>query len=189
VPRTFIAVDLSASMRNYLGRITQELGKYLSKGDVRWIDPDKIHLTLRFLGETDKDKLELIYGIIGESASQCSPFDLELGKLGCFPNANRPRVIWVGFRTDSDSLYSLQGSLEKKIVNLGWKPEGRKFHPHLTLGRVKKPPAVVKAQLPWGREVSDRRIAVNAVLLYESTLKPAGAEYRVLHTGQLSYQE
>lgn len=188
VPRTFIAVDLNESIRNYLGAISQELNKYLSKGDVRWVHPDKIHLTLRFLGETKKEKLELLYEAMGESARQCAPHELVMGNLGCFPNAKRPKIIWVGFKFDSNNLNSLQRSLEEKVVTLGWKPEGREYHPHLTLGRVKNSPAVVKAQLPWGREVGARRIGVSAIQLYESTLKPSGPEYRVLHTSPLSSQ-
>ena len=184
--RTFIAVDLNQSIRNVLGGISQELSKYLSKADVRWVHPDKIHLTLRFLGETEKEKLEPLYEAMGESARQSERFHLALGNLGCFPNPKRPRVIWIGLTLDSNGLYSLQRSLEEKVVSLGWNSERRKYHPHLTLGRVKNAPAVVKAQLPWGSKISGRQIEVSTIQLYESILKPSGSEYRVLHTSSLS---
>ena len=186
MPRSFIAIDLSENIRNFLGALSQELNKHLSKGDVRWVQPDNIHLTLRFLGETENDKLDLITKGMDYSAGHIEPFDLVLGKLGCFPSAKRPRVIWVGFQNNIEGLSSLQSSLEEKIVALGWKPEGRKYHPHLTLGRVKNSPAVVKAQLPWGREIGNRRIEARAIALYESRLRPSGAEYGLLHTSPFS---
>ncbi|GMQ78423.1 MAG: RNA 2',3'-cyclic phosphodiesterase [Anaerolineae bacterium] len=184
--RTFIAIDLSEGIRNYLGRVSQELNKYLSKGDVRWVTPEKIHLTLCFLGETENDKLSDICDIMDESTRQVEPFELMLGALGCFPNAKRPRVIWVGFQASIEDLTSLQRGLEEKIVKLGWKAESRTYHPHLTLGRVKNSPAVVRAQLPWEQEMSKRRVGVSAIMLYESRLKPSGPEYVLLHTSRLS---
>ncbi len=153
---------------------------------MRWVTPDKIHLTLRFLGETENDKLSDICDIMDESTRQVEAFELTLGTLGCFPNAKRPRVIWVGFQTSSEEMTYLQRGLEEEIVKLGWKSESRSYHPHLTLGRVKKSPAVVRAHLHWGREMSKRRVGVSAVKLYESRLKPSGPEYALLHTSRLS---
>jgi 2'-5' RNA ligase len=153
---------------------------------VRWVTPDKIHLTLRFLGETENDKLSDICDIMDESTRQVEAFELILGTLGCFPNAKRPRVIWVGFQTSSEDITSLQRVLEEKIIKLGWKSESRSYHPHLTLGRVKNSPAVVNAQIPWGQETDKRRVGVGAIMLYESQLKPSGPEYALLHTSRLS---
>ena len=184
--RAFIAIDLSESIGNYLGRVSQELNKKLSKGDVRWVAPDKIHLTLRFLGETDNDELSDICDLMDESTQQAEPFKLILGMLGCFPNAKRPRVIWVGFKPSSEDITSLQSVLEEKIVKLGWKSESRSYHPHLTLGRVKNTQAVVSAQLPWGKEMSKQQVRVGAITLYESQLKSSGPEYALLHTSPLS---
>jgi 2'-5' RNA ligase len=184
--RTFIAIDLSEGIRNYLGLVSQELNNYLSKGDVRWVKPEKIHLTLRFLGETENDKLSDICDIMDESTRHVEASELILGMLGCFPNAKRPRVIWVGFQSFGEDIISLQSVLEENIVNLGWKAESRSYHPHLTLGRVKNSPAVVRGQLPWGQEMSKLRVGVSAITLYESQLKSSGPEYATLHTSRLT---
>jgi 2'-5' RNA ligase len=138
------------------------------------------------LGETENDKLSDIFDIMDESTRQVRAFELILGTLGCFPNAKRPRVIWVGFQTSGEEITSLQRVLDEHIVKLGWKSESRSYHPHLTLGRVKNSPAVVRAQFPWGQEMSKRRVGVSAITLFESQLKPSGPEYALLHTSRLS---
>jgi 2'-5' RNA ligase len=138
------------------------------------------------LGDTESDKLSDIFDIMDESTRKVRAFELILGKLGCFPNAKRPRVIWVGFQTSSEEITSLQRILEEQIVKLGWKSESRSYHPHLTLGRVKNSPAVVRAQFPWGQEMSKRQVGVSGIILYESQLKPSGPEYALLHTSRLS---
>jgi len=186
--RTFIAIELDDRFRRYLGQLAGELRKRVEKGAVRWVPANNIHLTLSFLGDTEVEKLPEIFAGLDSVSGRSRPFTLTMDKLGCFPKPRRPRVIWAGLDSSNDGLSILKSDLEEMLCPLGWEREIRRFHPHLTLGRVKESRSVLKAQFPWGLQLDSLNMHVSEICLIESFLKPTGAEYHVRHRSNLGGQ-
>lgn len=183
--RAFIAIELSNDVQASLRQAGGELENSLASGTVRWVKPENIHLTLRFLGNVRESKLTEIYGGLDQITGTEKPFSLQLDLLGCFPNPKKPRVIWIGLNGDVEQLDSLQNSVGLKLHRLGWEEEKRKYHPHLTLGRVKDVRKVLEADLPWGRVLVEGLIEVKAIHLIESQLLASGAVYSTRHSSYL----
>jgi RNA 2',3'-cyclic 3'-phosphodiesterase len=182
--RAFIAINLPGHVEEVLGAVSQELAPRLPDGAVTWVAPERIHLTLRFLGDTPLNRLETLYSMLDAVAGQHQPFTLQLGQLGAFPNERRPRVIWVGLAGDVEVATTLQQALDAALIPLGWQPEGKPFSPHLTLGRVKRHHA--KIQLPWGKATVPASFAVRDIQLMESQLRPQGPIYTVRHSSRFA---
>ncbi|HET6445561.1 MAG TPA: RNA 2',3'-cyclic phosphodiesterase [candidate division Zixibacteria bacterium] len=183
--RAFIAIEVPDDVGKALSDTRRILNSRLELGGIRWVKTSNIHLTLRFLGNVNSEQLPALYEGLDIVAAQNNPFSLDLDVLGCFPNARRPRVIWVGLTGETGKLNLVNGSIERVLDTLGWESEGRDFHPHLTLGRVKDPNRVVNSQLPWGEVMAEGRIDVQAIHLVESQLLPTGAVYTIRHSGSL----
>jgi 2'-5' RNA ligase len=114
------------------------------------------------------------------------PFQLRLDKLGCFPNLNKPRVIWVGVSGEIEYLLDLNNAVEEMLHSLGWDSEKRRYHPHLTIGRVKDKRQRY-SDLPWGEFITPpTQFTVDTIHLIESRLLPSGAEYTIRHTSKFS---
>ena len=175
--RAFIAIELPATIKDILYRTCLELGESIAPRAVRWVKPENIHLTLRFLGDTQPDLIPQIGRAIDQKVGHLPMIDLELNELGSFPNSKSPRIIWVGIGGEVDLLNQLHISIEQALNRFGWEPEGRRFYPHLTIGRVKDRKSVNQANLPYGRVVESLSFTVMAVTLIESVLKPEGASY------------
>jgi len=142
--RCFIAVELDESVKTELGRLQKRLAKQL-RGDefgINWVKPERIHLTLKFLGDVDDTLIPEICSAVSEAAEHFSPFEIELSGLGCFPPNNRPaRVLWAGITTGAETLGELAEAIDLNLGVLDFGPETRKFSPHLTLARIKQPNA------------------------------------------------
>lgn len=182
--RAFIAVELSAEVKAVLHEVASTLEKEVAPGVVKWVQPERMHLTFRFLGDTPLEKLDDLSAALDRVALAHEPFSLTLDSLGCFPNERRPRVIWVGVQGDVTDAIRLRGSLDEALQELGWDREDRAFQPHLTLGRVKDPRA--KVRLPWGRRVAAATSAVREVVLFESKLRADGPLYIARHVSRLA---
>lgn len=180
--RTFVAVELPEPVRSRLAEVAGALKRQWPADSVRWSRPEGIHLTLRFLGDTRPDQVAGLGEGLDRIAAAQQPFELVLGELGAFPDAGRPRVLWVGLVDPQGSLRLLQRSVEELARSLGWEKERQAFAPHLTLGRVKP-----KARAPsrWGAEAPVARFRAEALSLMESQLKPTGAVYVRLHEARL----
>jgi RNA 2',3'-cyclic 3'-phosphodiesterase len=181
--RAFIALSLPPPVKEMLANLASELAVQTPPGAVRWVKPAAMHLTLRFLGDTAVTLLPTLAEKLDQLTAQRHPFTLATGALGCFPNPKRPRVIWVGLEKDSQTLTKLKQELDVLLAPLGWPPETKPFHPHLTLGRLKDERA--RPVLPWGELEEQERWPVTAVHLIQSDLLPAGPKYRVLRTAVL----
>lgn len=186
--RAFIAIEIPDEIGKALRDTRQILTSRPEQGGIRWVKMSNIHLTLRFLGNVDSTLLPVLYERLDIIAAGNAPFSLDLDILGCFPNSRRPRVIWVGLVGDTERLSLLYGSVESMLTSLGWDAEGRKYHPHLTLGRVKDSRRVVKSQLPWGEVLVEGHMEVKSIHLVESQLLPTGALYSIRHSGYLQEQ-
>jgi 2'-5' RNA ligase len=181
--RTFLAIELPNDIRAALGQVNRELAAQMPGRAVRWVAPDRMHLTVRFLGDTATSKLPAISGGLDQVTSKLNSFVLRLDKLGCFPNRKRPRVIWVGLHGDTTSLRSLHKGIESLLAPIGWEPENRPFRPHLTLGRVRDSRKL--RGIEWQATVPKSQFAVTAVHLIESQLLPTGPIYTFRHTSVL----
>lgn len=178
--RLFIAIDMPDRVREEITELSNLLMKYDT--DVKWVPPNNIHLTVKFLGSTPEAMIEAIRESLVAVASGFAPFHLLIKGTGAFPNEKHPRVLWVGV-ADSDPLRSLRDRIEAKLEALGFPREGKDFHPHLTLGRVRSQRGLIALlkQLSLYRKAHFGEFSVDAVNLMQSELKPKGAEYRCLH--------
>lgn len=177
--RLFLAIDTPASVKAKMAEIQAELKK--SQADVKWDTSDKFHITLKFLGETKDELLSAITGILETVGTKFSSFQIEYDDIGCFPNWKQPRVLWIGANEPSGSLSKLKRFLDIELEKLGFETEDRKFHPHITLGRVKsqhniKNLTVIMESLKFTSEITTCR----EILLMRSILKPSGSEYSTL---------
>ena len=184
--RTFIAIDLSDAVRDSLLGFLREIGRIDSP--VRWVRPEGMHLTLKFLGEISTDRAASIVSILDDVTARHESFTLEFSGTGTFPSDTRvPRVIWAGISRNRP-LEALYKDLEDRLETIGFPRENRRFNPHLTLGRVKAPHKL-EALLDFlhrkNRTVFGTMRA-GSVILFKSTLKPTGAEYARIHTAELS---
>ena len=134
--RVFSAIELSAGLRQHLAGVQDRFSAAVPGDSVRWADPDGIHLTLKFYGDVDTQRLPDIQAGLARAAAGAGPVRLAVEGLGVFPNPQRPQVIWAGVAGDLDGLQGLQAAVEREAKALGFKPEERDYAPHLTLGRV-----------------------------------------------------
>jgi 2'-5' RNA ligase len=180
--RAFIAIEMPNEVAKELEEAKRDLSQRLPSGGVKWVKSENIHLTLRFLGNVAQQRLVDIYEGLDQVAAESGRFTLNLADLGCFPNPRRPRVIWIGLGCKTNQLGIVQNKVSQMLLPMGWEEEGRNFHPHLTLGRVKNANSVLDARFPWGTALVNGHIDVSAVHLIESQLLPAGAEYTIRHS-------
>ncbi len=174
--RLFIAIPISEEIRENIGKFQEELKSVYNK-KVRWVVPENIHLTLKFLGEVDPDKIKIIYGIMLESIRDINKFSIEIKGAGVFPDKTRPRVLWVGCIDTSGYISSIKNNLDKGLKSLKFKKEKRKLVPHLTIGRVRN----FKGRLDvLPEEVELGKLEVCRIQLIESKLTSKGAEYKIV---------
>ena len=132
--RSFIAIELPEDLKTELGRLQAKLK--VDKPRIKWVSPDSIHLTLKFLGDVDPASIDKITQAMTEAVKGIPPFDLHVHQLGVFPNPQRVQIVWIGLDGEPDILNKLFYSLEEKMDKLGFPPEKRGFTPHLTLARL-----------------------------------------------------
>ncbi|MGB5932418.1 MAG: RNA 2',3'-cyclic phosphodiesterase [Anaerolineae bacterium] len=185
--RTFVAIELSAGIKSELTRVQEMLKEKIATPHLRWVDPAKVHLTLKFLGNVPVDRIQEITAALKEACAGLNPFIMDVSGLGCFPSTNNPRVIWVGVQEETGRLKRLQERVEGRLATLGFKPERRPFHAHLTLGRVRKQ-AHAGARRTIGGIISAASVGglgqmeVGEISLMKSVLLPSGAQYSRLET-------
>jgi 2'-5' RNA ligase len=188
--RLFIAIDLSPDVRRWLEKARSVLEPGMPAGAVRWVDPRGTHITIKFLGEVAKSRIEGLRAAMDLSVEESGILELTVDGLGCFPNTARPRVVWAGIRPQP-KLASLQQRLEDRLDAAGFERERRAFSPHLTLGRVKD--GVAESQLRRiGAAVESARMeppvemTADSFSLFRSVLRPSGPEYTALYRTELS---
>lgn len=179
--RAFIAIDLPEKVRLFLAEIQETLRSYgLS---IKWIRPQNIHLTLKFLGDTDTARIAKIIAAMTSAAKDCPGVSLAAKNVGVFPDLKRPRVIWAGVNGQLEALEDLQRTLDDQLADLGFPRDRRTFSAHLTLGRVKG--KIVSARLKAAIEKSEgfesEPFDADRIVLFKSELRPAGAVYTQVH--------
>ena len=183
--RLFVAINLPATLRHEIWTASAPLRE--ADLPVRWTDESVLHLTLKFLGQCDPDRLPEIKSVLDQVVEGNRPFALPFGGFGAFPSVERPRVVWVGCE-GVPPLELMQHRLEVGMERLGFPVEGRPFRPHLTLGRVQKdarPRAFHGlARMLEGLEY-EGACTVGSVELMESRLGRGGARYEAVHSVRL----
>lgn len=176
--RLFIAIDLPDSMRAALALEQSRLRASCTRNrDIRWTRPEGLHLTLKFLGEVAAARLSEITSAL-DRLDRVEPFEVEVAGFGFFPGGRRPRVFWVGLQAPP-ALGELAGQVEAAMERLGFASENRPFQPHLTLARFEgqRPQPELEAALQKGDAGGFGRFTVTEFFLFESTLRPGGAQY------------
>jgi 2'-5' RNA ligase len=179
--RCFIAIELPEELKRELSKLQGQL-KAASQASVKWVDTKGIHLTLKFLGSVDANRIPAIVETMAQSRQGIAPFHLEVAGTGVFPGPKQPRVAWVGLRGDVPILLRLQEHIESALVPQGFASEARSFTPHITLGRVRPEGQATEKQKLAQAMTSTRFEAitpldVKAVDLIKSQLTPTGAIY------------
>ena len=184
--RAFLAVSLDAQVKSALADIASQVrGRGEGAGGVALVQPDSIHLTLKFLGDISQAQVDAVASAVTAAVSGIPELSLTLGRTGVFPSTRSPRVLWVGLQGDLDGLADLQQSVEQATAGLGFARERRRFSPHLTIGRVRngaRPKQTRRAieGLLAAKVPAAVRLDVRSVDLVRSILRPSGAIYEKL---------
>ena len=175
--RTFIAIELNETIKEELGAIQAELQKACA--DVKWVAPENIHLTLKFLGETDEKRLPDIGSALKKAVEGSAPFLLRPSGIGAFLDLQYPRIIWAGIDKGADEAARLNAAIESSFEMIGFEREKRDFHAHITIGRVVcgKHPRRLKTSIENIKYRPEIPLKVNKIALFQSRLTQAGAAY------------
>jgi len=181
--RTFIAIELPQEVKDKLAELQALLKK--AGADVKWIEPENIHLTLKFLGEIDENKSVKVTEAIEDIAKKSKQLRMSLASLGAFPRIEFPRIIWVGIDKGDKEITELAKVLEERIEKLGIPREERRFSSHITIGRVRNPlnkDKLAKVLKELDNYFSGKNIEfdVTKITLFKSTLGPGGPVYAAL---------
>jgi 2'-5' RNA ligase len=177
--RCFIALELPEEVKK---KIYVCIEKMKSAGaDVKWIPPENLHLTLKFLGDTTEELLKSVNERLISLSKSHNRFSLQVSGAGAFPNIKYPKVVWLGIH-DSEEIIKLQHDIDESMEGLGFKRDDKKFTPHLTIGRVKsmRNKDVLIKELATLKEADFGKIEVNNITMMKSELKPGGAEHSKL---------
>jgi 2'-5' RNA ligase len=187
--RLFVAIELPSEVRSVLQKLQHDLQRDAALARLRWVRPEGIHLTLKFLGAVPEEKRGEIEAAVRRAAEGVAPFGVRLGKMGTFGSKRAPRVLWVDVAGDTEALGRLQSQVERELAPLGFPAEARAFSPHLTLARV--PPeraseaAGALSDVVANREPPRGTIPATEVALMKSDLRRDGAVYTQLFAAPL----
>ncbi len=184
--RAFVALELSRTLKDGILSLIDELrGAGVRAG---WSRAETLHLTLRFLGDVEEALLPDLVTALETAAAEVPPFTFDTTSMGAFPSPARPRVVWIGIEP-ADELYHLQEAVERELTPLGFPREKRRFHPHITLGRIRDADgsscAVDLSALITELPVPRGRTSVSELRLVKSTLSPGGARHETLEVIRL----
>jgi 2'-5' RNA ligase len=186
--RTFIAIELPGEIKDALASLIEQLKK--TQADVKWVAPGNIHLTLKFLGEIDEESVEKVIQILEESTKDKDRFVIKISSLGCFPNINSVRIIWIGIDKGDNETRKIANELEKNVAKIGIPEENRPFSSHITIGRTRsslnREKLVGELQnLTNNSGLARLEFTVTKITLFKSTLTPKGPIYEVLKEASL----
>jgi 2'-5' RNA ligase len=184
--RTFIGVDIGKAIRDRVVALQENLARVAA--EVKWVEPENLHVTLLFLGEVDDREVPAVCRVVAEQVQQHSAFSMSIEKVGCFPNPRRPRVLWVGVGEGTQELCAVHDDLEPPLLDLGcYRREERHYTPHITLGRVRgeRPPSGLADALSRNAGWQGGQIHVREIQVMSSELTPQGPIYTVLSRAKL----
>lgn len=175
--RSFLAADLPMTLRTSIVDATAKLRD--SSFDVKWLKPEGIHLTLKFLGGIEEKQIQPIVDAVRPVVINQKPLALRAEGIAAFPNLKRPRVIWIAVTGDTERLKNIQERIEQSLSALGFPAENRPFSPHLTVGRIRSGRKITDliSKIQELAGITFSAFTVNELVLYKSILRPEGAAY------------
>lgn len=180
--RLFLALKVPSEIKDGLSRFQQKLKRGLGEAEIpfRWVPEDCFHITLFFLGATTPERQQSLREPMAEIARGVKDFSLEIRGIGAFPEDRAARVVWAGVQR-SRELVSLQQEVESAVIPLGWRPEDRDFHPHLTLARLRNTQSVRTYIDPFRRQ-DFGSFTAREIALFQSVPRIPYPEYRVIES-------
>jgi len=182
--RLFVAVDIGEALAARAAEVSRELqrraGEAAPRAKITWVPADRLHLTVRFIGEVDDQNAPAVCAALRPPLA-VGAFDLTLHGAGAFPKGGSPRVLWIGVTGGREPLVAIEREITSRLTPLGIEEEDRAYSPHLTLARVREPAGLRSARLLDG--LTDREIGVariDAITLFQSKLSPKGPSYTPL---------
>jgi 2'-5' RNA ligase len=179
--RLFVAANIPGEARGLLGEAIRELQGKMQ--DARWVRPENLHLTLKFIGYYEEEGLERLSSELRAATERCRPFQAALGGCGSFPSQRKARVVWVGMATGAPEAEAVARKLDARLEKVGVQREKRGFRGHLTLARIKQPhdcTATLEDMVLRLEGLKEMPFEVDEVVLYRSILRPQGPEYTAL---------
>jgi len=179
--RAFVALAISADVRRAAAGVIDDLRG--AGAAVKWVEPQNLHVTLKFLGDVDDGEIHHVCHAVEQAAAQAAPFGFEVRGAGAFPDTRRPRTVWLGIGQGGPEIVALNARIEPALTKLGFPKEARRFQPHLTIGRIRRGgPGVAelgtriaaRGDLPLGRT------HVAEVIVFSSRLGRSGPTYEAL---------
>ena len=186
--RLFVGVAVDDVVRREAERVMTVMRGRLRGLDARWVSPENLHLTVRFIGHVADDRAAAVRAAL-EQPLAVEPFDVEYGGCGRFPPRGAPRVIWIGLQHGLPPLSALNAEFDRRVAPFGYPPESRPFTAHLTLARLKDAHAAAGRNIDAalsGIDVKPIVQRVDHVAIFESRLSPNGPRYTVLRRIPLS---
>ncbi|MGM0568685.1 MAG: RNA 2',3'-cyclic phosphodiesterase [Elusimicrobiota bacterium] len=185
--RLFLAFPLNKEIKNNIASRRKSLKNKPGWDKVKWEAFSKMHLTLKFIGETDKKLIPELAQSLSGVVSFFEPYEVEFKGTGVFPSEKRPRVFWVACHDRKNYTCSLKGSIDSSLEKIGFKTEKRKFVPHITIARRRHPKKAVKmARSFLNADICAGKMMVRELNLYQSILKPSGAEHKIVKSFPLA---
>ena len=180
VVRAFVAIESSGGVASRAAALIEKLRAADAK--VTWVAPDNMHWTLKFLGDVNLTATAEICAVLQEAVTELPAFDVQVNGLGAFPNTDRPRTIWLGVTEGEEVLADLAEKIDRRLAALGYKPEGRRFKPHLTLGRVRGVQNIdaLSELLKAKADFVGGPMEIDEVTLYTSYMERQGPRYEAL---------
>jgi 2'-5' RNA ligase len=176
--RVFCAIELPAEVRSRAAAAIARLRDAVPEARASWEQEEKLHITLKFLGEIAMERVEALSGAASRAAQSSQSFILALSGAGAFPPRGNPRILWLGIEDVSGALVHLQSRLEEECATADFAREERPFHPHLTLARIRVPQGARRlAQLHQATVFEPIEFDVTNLVLMRSELGPGGSRY------------
>lgn len=176
--RAFLAIEIEPYIKNKIEE-SQEIILESESSNIKYVEKDNIHLTLKFFGDIDDDKLEEIIDVINKSIKNYEAYTIKVVNIGAFPNIYNPRVIWTGIKDKNKTTIKLIEELDKKFNKIGFKKE-KNYVPHITIGRVKN--VSKKERLTDTLKSLNKKyhgkMEVKQIVIKSSTLTPDGPIYK-----------
>ena len=188
--RTFVAVEISDAARRYAQSLMNELESKLT--GVHWTRRDNLHLTLKFLGDIPESAINEVCRAIRTAVAAQQPFEIQCAGLGAFPSDARPRTLWVGIQQGDERLRQLQGEIDGQLTSCGFAPERRRFHGHLTIGRIRQRSGLTAEQVSQVCQLVDRErsaegvfMELDQVVTFSSFVDSTGRVYQPIDHAEL----
>lgn len=179
--RVFLAISLNSKIREALDLFQDQVDSILP---IKWVPPDSMHLTVKFLGDIFEEQVPVLKQALGKLDKDTSPFSLTIKGLGGFPSLQRPRILWAGVSGAVDHLEILVSCVESALSPLGYAQESRPYHPHLTLSRIKSNSReigrIIETSDLLRQEWMFGDLRVDRLCLFQSRLTSHGATYSLL---------